>query len=134
MDTLEMMPSSDLRYLVVFITALKYHRQYRMIHMEGGVFRADPMRGITLLVGNIKLSRQRIRILWEISVLQVSSTKLYVRIENLTVWVLATSSSIVGFVLLMELCFFVCCGRASGRRSAAFKVLKRNFEVLIWRK
>jgi len=41
MGSVEIRPASDLRYLVGITTILKYHRQYRMIHMEGGVFRAD---------------------------------------------------------------------------------------------
>ena len=85
MGAVEMAEASDLRYHVVFMT-ITIHR-YDMIHitwLEGGVFRADET---TFLVGNMKLSRQRIRIVRKISVVQVSSTKLYVRIENLTVWV-----------------------------------------------
>ena len=64
-----MMPSSDMRYLLVFMTI---HPQVSpsISHDTHGMEEyVGRMRRITLLVENIKLSRQRIRIATEISVL-----------------------------------------------------------------
>ena len=74
-----MVEASDLRYLLVFMFIIKYVCiTVNMTWLEGGAFRADET---TFLVGNMKLSRQRIRIVRGKRPTEVFSTKLYVEIE-----------------------------------------------------